>query len=842
MILDTHRADLAARSISEHIAEAAGLYSARVDQIPVILGIAEQPPGDGLVIPYYRLDGTPTLGADNYPLCRAHVFDLRGTDRPVQYLNRGKAPYPPYLPRGLAELLPAAGFVVVCWGELQALACTTRLNIPAVGLTNPLAYLDPARDMSEPPSPTTKLHPALAEVLAQARGVLVVPGSEAEHSAPLRQAAQALVECIRAQYEIPTAYAPVPAAKKRKGSTEPAPKVGLDDWIAAQGQATDVVALALKTRHAKEVERVHLQSTGGAVPLGYSMRDGYQLWAHDVEGIKTIAPRDLTNQSLWYDLLGADFAGAKYGREGKNGSITLDMHRIIRDYGGGCKARHRLKRSRIRGAGVWPLATDPNVLVVNSEDSIWTSSGAAISRLDDTPRGHIYPANRDLGVNPDTVPATVAEAREIVKALQTWQWRSPGEIPLVFGWLCAAYYCAALDHRPNLFLSGPLSAGKTTMLRMVGNLLGDGAVDVLDATSTTEAGIRRGLGEDSLATVIDEAESKKDPSRLEKVLEYYRSSYSGTTGAMGQQEGGSGIEWFRVRTMGALGAINPTALKPADETRFVRVELSEIADMKPATSHNLAVVPADARALRVKLYARMIRSWPQFRAAYALLQNGILEDGNRARDTMAPVIAAGWVALNDGEPTADALRVYVATIDLEGQRERIAIARQAADPVARLLSLVPKGGIEIDSRIQHPSIGELVRLAVKSVGKPEDVYAAPLARFGLRVSTDRAERARLGLRGGGDAPVLLIAVKNAQLVGAFRGTEWETGDLPRALQRGQPGNWAEDRGARMRIGAENIYPVVVSIAELCETEEAPVPTSAPLDSIARVYESQALTH
>lgn len=202
------------------------------------------------------------------------------------------------------------------------------------------------------------------------------------------------------------------------------------------------------------------------------------------------------------------------------------------------------------------------------------------------------------------------------------------------------------------------------MLRMGANLLGDGAVDVLDATSTTEAGIRRGLGEDSLATVIDEAESKKDPNRLEKVLEYYRSSYSGTTGAMGQQEGGSGTEWFRVRTMGALGAINPTALKPADETRFVRVELNEIGDMKPATSHNLAVVPADARALGVKLYARMIRSWPQFRAAYALLQNGILEDGNRARDTMAPVIAAGWVALNDGEPTADALRVYVATIDL----------------------------------------------------------------------------------------------------------------------------------------------------------------------------------
>lgn len=865
MLYPNHAESLRKRSIPEHIAERSAISSATAGEVADVLGLCSAEFA-GILIPYFGADGQPLLGDDGLEIVR-----VRMDSGEPKYRSRGSAGYSVYLTPKLREHLsspsPEEGtaplkdgdaigdndIVLITEGEFKALSADHNLAMPSIGLAGVDMYRDPARDKTEPTSASTPLHPHLVAALSRARGVVVVADSDAAENPRVRGAMRNLKEAISGQIGLPCAYVEVPGKKRGRGRPkkdeagmggEAVEKIGLDDWIASVGAAgVDSVRAFLKKSFRDEVKRLDALESGGYLPLGYTIDENtgsgsYFVYSVEKSAIVRVGSSEITNVNTLIHTCGLAWLQARYLKELKGGGTTIDNLTAGGDLAAACNAAGHWNDERRVSGGLWPIPGDPSAIVINSASGLWTSDGREISPVNGDAGGRlVYMSTIDLGVTPQTPMATAQDGAEVYEALKSWTWVDERDAGAALGWLAAAFLCGALDVRPMLYVSGERGGGKSTMLSFMRSLLGPLALRKFEGTSLTEPGLRRALGRTSLVTFVDEAESTDNPQRLKEVIAYIRSSYAGgeTTKASGS---GSGVDVYTVRTMAALGAISPLRLDDSEQSRFIRLELLPRGIKKgisaPPPSHELVINPAAARAMSDKLAARMIRSWPRFRAALEIAKSILKrEDGSddRYRETMGTIIAAGWVMLHDGMPSEGSILEHMGTLDIATQRERIVETRTDATPLEWLLDkIVP---VDVMGRTVRLTVRELIVAAGDEVGSRGAEHApntTALGRFGLRVGKDPETGEHK----------LYVDPGRGELKALFDQSRWAIQVLEDAFKTRVPSCSRKREDFAMLIGGKRLKPLSMGLDGLIafdQEDDAPSErrSSATSEAINRVY-------
>lgn len=844
MITPENANSLKARAIPAHVAIAAGISSAQAQEVSSVLGIQRADSG-GMLIPYIQPNGQPVLGDDGLPLIRVRVDE--GTPKYQGAANAGFSVYLPPLLR--AQILAttedapklAAEWVAITEGEFKALSVEYNLGFPCVGLPGVTMYRDPSRDKSEPATATTPLHPHLDAVLTRARGVIVIADSDAAENIAVRSAMLALREAIAAQYGIPCAYVQVPGAKKAAGrpskDAAKAEKLGIDDWIQKVGTpGVDGIRAFLKKAFAAEVARLKALSEGGYTPLGYTVDENtgagaYYVYSVEMSAVTRVLSGDLTNINHLIHACGADWLKAMYPKPTKSGETAVDTLTAGGDLAKACKLAGFWSEERRVGGGVWPIDGDRSAIVVNTSSGLWASDGRAMHAVAPEPGGRVYMSIIDLGITPQTEPATAVESAEVLDAMRTWTWSDPRDAGMATGWLAAAFLCGALDVRPMLYVSGRPGTGKSTLLGCMREILGPMSMPVKEGTSLTEPALRRALGRTSRVSVIDEAESTDNPARLQQIITYIRSSFRGGTSDKASNMG-SGVDTYVIRTMTALGAINPMRLDDSEQSRFIRLHMQPRIAGSP--SHDLVTTPASARELGTRLAARMVRSWPRFTAALSIAQ-GLLGSGDgleRYRDTLGTVIAAGWTFLHDGMPTVEAIRDHMATLDIDSQRVRIVETRSDISPLEWLLDKVTP--LDVLGRSVRLSLRELVIPAGDewNTRNRSTPHADALGRLGIRIGLDES-----GER------VLFLDPIRGELEQLFSESRWGGRDLEDVFKTQVPGCKQTRYGKTVLIGSKKLKPMVMPLGDLVATDEEDIAPrrrvlpegSSVTEQIATVY-------
>ncbi len=845
MLFSNHINSLSTRAIPTNAAEAAAITSATPPEVAAILGLPNVQSG-GMLIPYIGADGQAVMADDGQEFCR-----VRMDDGGHKYQSRGGAGFasvylPPMIRNKIARCAMEdqpqidADFVLITEGELKALSIEANLSIPAIGLPGVTMYRDPGRDKSEPTTSSTPLHPHLAAVIARAKGVVVVADSDAADNPMVRNAMTGLRDAIAEQFKIPCAYVEVPGAKKKKGrpaKEEPlkAEKLGIDDWIAKVGPAgLDSVIAFLRKAFYLERDKAKAMEVGGIIPLGIKVdqQSGAVqsvIYSVQKQAVMAIKASDLTNAAILISALGGDYARAAYPKVDKEGNVTgFDNVQAGMDLDAACTAAGYWLESRKTAAGVWPLGGDRNNIVINSAAGVWRSDGAEMERVD-TVSGKVFMTDRDLGVSHGDAQATTAQVGEILAAMRTFAWIDPRDADMALAWLAAAVYCGGLEHRPMLYVTGKLGSGKSEVLNFMRTMLGPLAMDKFEGTVLTEAGLRRSLSSSSLVTLIDEAEAKGDPTRMEQLMAYIRSSYAGGRATKGRSNGG-GTDEFTIRTMTALAAINPPAMEDAEKSRFIRLFMHQRDGM--AKTHPMVLADPEMAAEHGALFvSRMLHNFPRFRKALDLVQPLIGDVSQRCVDTIGTVIAAGFVATNDAEPSAAALISYMSTLDTASQMERIT-GRTDSTPLEWLLDQVV--AVDIAGRFTKLSVREITIEVFKEFGTRVQVHGQALGRMGIRLDTDADAH-----------PALYIDHTNEELVRMYSTSKWSNqaiGDMYRTHVP-QCGKKLADTKA---IGGKKVRPLEISgIDKIIDLTPDPVVVTrrrTAADDISDVYESSRNAH
>ena len=847
MLIDKHKQSLRARAIPDYVAESAGVQSASAYEVAACLGNQGAQSG-GMLLAYLDANGNPVTGADGLAMVRVRMDS--GTPK---YQSRAGSGYSVYLPpllrtqvvaateRGAKEKVEAP-ILVITEGELKALSVEHNLNMPAIGLPGVNMYWSPERDKTEPATTSTPLHPHLVAVLERAQGVVVIADSDAAEKPQVRAAMRLLKEAISNQLPVICAYFEVPSAKKgpgrpklnkdalgaAAGDEKVAPKCGVDDWIAAAGPLVlDHIIATIKKALSAEQGRVIAMEQGGGIPLGFTLNDTtgagtYEVFSVLKNGIISVASRDITNQSTLMHVFGEDYLVAMYPKIDKEGRPNgFDATRAGGAMQKSCEAVGFWNPERKVHTGVWPIEGDDTAVVVNSSAGLWVTDGRHAQRVEPGNKGNVYVGARDLGITPATPQGTAVDAELLLAALRTFTWSDPRDAGMALGWLSAAYYCGGLQQRPMLYVSGARGSGKSQLLNFFRNLLGQFALPKMEGTSLTEAGLRRSLGSSSLVTLIDEAEASDKPERLQEVLSYVRSAYEGGVTSKGSQTG-SGVDRYVVRSMVAMGAINPPAMNDAEQSRFIRLHLTK--RRGDAESNDLVTTPAQARDLGQMLGSRMLQGFARFSRALTVVRPLLGSSSMRYQDTIGTVVAAGFVALHDSEPSEENMRAYLKTLDVETQRSRIVETCTDRTAVEWLLDRVMP--VDVAGRNSRLAVREIIIQAHNEIGSRIRPNIDALGRMGLRLARDEYGE-----------PTLLVDPKRGELEEVFKGSTWAGRDLKDAfVQDARCGRKMLE--SPVQIGGKKVRVLEITLQDLISFEEdiEPRKSGGPTsDSINAAY-------
>ena len=290
---------------------------------------------------------------------------------------------------------------------------------------------------------------------------------------------------------------------------------------------------------------------------------------------------------------------------------------------------------KVRGLGAW--RGDDGELIVHCGDCLWIDG----KRQDTGEVGRYFYPKRPAIHGPweETVGFEDNPARGLFKALKTWNWKRPDVDPLLFmGWLGVGMLGGALEWRPSMFLIGDKAVGKSSLQKIVSQVLGDGLVS---STDTTPAGIYQRVGNGSLPVAIDELEAEADNRRVTGVVKLARLAASGGLMLRGGQDH-TGVE-FQARSTFLFSAINPPPLAPQDLSRMAVISIDRLDPAKVSDP------PAIDENTGRKILRRMVDQWSQYEATWQAYREALREGGHdsRGQDTYGTFLACAHLMLGD---------------------------------------------------------------------------------------------------------------------------------------------------------------------------------------------------
>ena len=216
---------------------------------------------------------------------------------------------------------------------------------------------------------------------------------------------------------------------------------------------------------------------------------------------------------------------------------------------------------RVRGRGAW---REP-------DGRICYHDGFKIIGEPCDKRTYLRMSRRDIGLeNPHPKLQDLTAILDIVGQLN---FETRADMIRCLAWSTLAPFAGALPWRPAGLLTGRSEAGKSEVVRYIINPL---AMPIIaSGGESTEAGVRQAVGINSMAIVIDEADTDtpKKRQRRDDVLSLMRQSTSDETPkALKGTIDGKGMR-FTLRSMFLFAAISPEVESIADDNRLFRVNM-----------------------------------------------------------------------------------------------------------------------------------------------------------------------------------------------------------------------------------------------------------------------------
>ena len=223
--------------------------------------------------------------------------------------------------------------------------------------------------------------------------------------------------------------------------------------------------------------------------------------------------------------------------------------------------RKDFDHERVRGRGAW---REPDGRVCYHD-------GFHVIGEPSEKRTYLRMARRDIGLaSPHPELSDLTAILDVVGELN---FETRADMIRCLAWSTLAPFAGALPWRPAGLLTGRSEAGKSEVIRYIINPL---AMPIIaSGGESTEAGVRQAVGINSMAIVIDEADTDtpKKKQRRDDVLSLMRQSTSDETPkALKGTIDGKGMR-FTLRSMFLFAAISPEIESIADDNRLFRVNM-----------------------------------------------------------------------------------------------------------------------------------------------------------------------------------------------------------------------------------------------------------------------------
>ncbi|MDR3474447.1 MAG: hypothetical protein P4M09_22590 [Devosia sp.] len=299
-------------------------------------------------------------------------------------------------------------------------------------------------------------------------------------------------------------------------------------------------------------------------------------------------------------------------------------------------------RITMRRPGIW--RSDDGMPIVHCGDAVliddtWHPAGMRTGNqiwaaAEATPRPGI-PCDRNIG-------ATLQQDLQ-----RYWSFRNPGGAVAIMGLLATGYLSAALDWRPNGFVTGGTGSGKTALRRVV-----RAAWPLHNySNDTSKAGMEQTVAGLAIPAVIDEANDRNKSSGRDLIdLVLSASGDEGTKLARGTSDGkGRSAE---VVSSVIMFSINPPELEPQHLNRFVMIDLckpDEGADFK--LEHRK--IAADMARHATALWGRAIASFERYNECLRTFRLALRDRkcDPREMDGKGALLAGWWILTHEGLPS-----------------------------------------------------------------------------------------------------------------------------------------------------------------------------------------------
>lgn len=387
--------------------------------------------------------------------------------------------------------------------------------------------------------------------------------------------------------------------------------------------------------------------------------------------------------------------------------------------------------ARVRGVGAWRGEGDDLILNLGDQLYIPTATGRLAIRVPLGRRGdYIYlrrppvPAPFNGAVGCDT-------SSLLLDYLKTWRWQRALDPVLLLGLIGSAFLAGALEHRPQVDVTGESGVGKSGLQHIVRSLLGARMILSSDATA---AGIRQRAGCDAVCIGLDEAESSTDPKRISDMQALRRASY----GQDGESIRGSvdhAAALFPLRSVFLSSAITLPPMDAAMKSRVPVITL--LGPPKDDGGYVLARSDAAMEVVGAKLLRRLADHWPRLIREVLPTWRAMLEsrgcDG-RTSATYGTLLACAFVLVSDGVPRQRDYEQYAGELESlmdEERQDRLPSHRRLLQCLG---GAIPEPTLRSGKRL---TVMEKLLLATGYGDRPES-WAVPEALAINKAKTDDA--------------------------------------------------------------------------------------------------------
>lgn len=420
----------------------------------------------------------------------------------------------------------------------------------------------------------------------------------------------------------------------------------------------------------------------------------------------------------------------------------------------------------VRGAGCWRHG---NSLLQHCGDKLFLSDEVLQSQKIGE---YVYPSSstRPYPAN----AADVKAAQSLLNILKTWNWaRSEIDPYLMLGWIGAAILGGALEWRPMVWVTGDKGTGKSTLQKVIKDVLGRGGL--IPAVDASAAGLWQSLGHSSLPVALDEVESEEDNRRNNNLLKLARIAASG-----GQMlRGGSDHKQasFTVRSCFLFSSILIPPLLGQDVSRMARLELRPLdKSMSPPK-----LIEKELLNMGAIFRKQVQEQWPRFDDTLSKYKEAMRRAGHGGRgcDQFGTLLTCADLLLYEMLPDTDSLEEWTKHMDAETLHE-------TSDDVAdweRCLEHLLTAHIEVYRAGTRKTVSQWISEAAGYRHADEMAANDALTSYGMKVFKKEG------------VAYLRVAASHRALSKLFEGSQW-------AGRAGASGVWAQS--LRRAPNAQNL--------------------------------------